>query len=274
MSDLLHQSAGGSVRLEIVHEDRSLCVLGDLTQLELAILNLVLNARDASPPNGLIRIAVTGSGTVDGGEVAIRVRDEGAGMDEATRLRAFEPFFTTKPLGRGTGLGLAQVFGMATQSGGRVTIDSSPDGGTEVTLVLVRCPAAAARDVAAVERAPANGRSLRLLAVDDDPHVRLAIVRPLEDAGHEVDAVSDGPTALAALAERSFDLVLVDFAMPGMNGAEFIRRARDIRSAQRFLMVTGYADSDAVSAAAPDTPLIRKPFDSQYLIDAVARFAG
>jgi len=116
-------------------------------------------------------------------------------------------------------------------------------------------------------------RALRLLVIDDDPAVRAAIVRPLEEEGHVVDSVSDGPTGLAALGERHFDLILVDFAMPGMDGAEFIRRARKVRGDARFLIVSGYSDSDAIAAAAPGTPMLAKPFDNDRLVALVGDLA-
>ena len=275
ISGLVRQSVGDGHSLEILQDDPTLCAFGDVNQLELAMLNLTINARDASPAGGTIRIAVTGEGAAEDGRVMIAVSDQGVGMDEETRLRAFEPFFTTKSQGGGTGLGLAQVFGMVQQSGGTIAIDSAPDEGTTVTLSLRRCPAAERRQSLS-ERPAASGETplLRLLVVDDDPEVRGAIVRPLEEAGHIVDAVSDGPTALAAIAQRAFDVVLVDFAMPGMDGAEVIRRAGDIRPDGRFLIVSGYADSEAIAAASPDTPVLKKPFASGELVALVRALAG
>ena len=274
ISGLVRQSVGDGHSLEILQDDPTLCAFGDVNQLELAMLNLTINARDASPAGSTIRIAVTGEGGAEDGRVKIAVSDEGVGMDEETRLRAFEPFFTTKSQGGGTGLGLAQVFGMVQQSGGTIAIDSAPDEGTTVTLSLRRCPAAERRQSLS-ERPVESGESrLRLLVVDDDPEVRAAIVRPLEEAGHIVDAVSDGPTALAAIAQRAFDVVLVDFAMPGMDGAEVIRRAGDIRPDGRFLIVSGYADSEAIAAASPDTPVLKKPFAAGELVALVRALVG
>ena len=274
IADLFRQSIGNSYRLEIAASDPSLCVMGDMTQIELAILNIMINARDASLPGSIISITVTGTGEPTRGEVAIAIADQGSGMDEVTRRRAIEPFFTTKGVGHGTGLGLAQAFGMAEQSGGRLEIASAPGTGTIVTIVLRRCQQAAARgDLARAEQA-FELRSLRLLVIDDDPAVRAAIVRPLEEEGHVVDAVSDGPTALAALGQRGFDLVLVDFAMPTMDGAEFIRRARKVRKDTRFLIVSGYLDSDAISAAAPGTPVLAKPFDTDTLLALIGQLTS
>ena len=270
MRDMFRQSVGEAHSVEVDQPDEQLCVLGDLNQLELAILNLLLNARDASPEGGTIEIAISGEGTPDDGIVRIAVRDQGTGMDENTRRRAFEPFFTTKSHGSGTGLGLAQVFGMAEQSGGNVEIDSEAGAGTTVMITLRRCHPSERQ--AAIFRAPSDGKDqapLRLLVVDDEPEVRLTIVRPLEEAGHVVDAVSDGPTALAAIEQRRFDLVVVDFAMPGMDGAELIRRARLIRRDVRFLMITGYSDSEATASASADTPILKKPFAGDALVAAV-----
>ena len=269
ISGLFRQSVGDSHRLQILQDDETLCALGDHNQLELALLNLTLNARDASPPGGVISIEVSAAGDTDNGTVHIAVRDEGSGMDEETRRRAFEPFFTTKAQGSGTGLGLAQAFGMAAQSGGTIDIDSVPGRGTTVTLRLRRCRKAERRTARVPGEAGADAVPLRLLVIDDDPQVRAAIVRPLEEAGHVVDAVSDGPTALAAITQRAFDLVLIDFAMPGMDGAEVIRRAREIRAGGRFLIITGYSDSESIAAASPNTPMLKKPFDSDALVALV-----
>ena len=273
MHDLLRQSVGDGHELHIVQDDRSLCALSDLNQLELAVLNLALNARDASPEGRPITITATCSGTPEDGQVVISVRDEGSGMDAATRQRAIEPFFTTKDIGRGTGLGLAQVFGTAAQSGGDLRIESEPGSGTEIFLTLRRCPSAVSRRTPVLIAADTDTdtASRRLLVVDDDPLVRRAIVALLEDAGHVVDAVSDGATALAAIGQRRFDLALVDFLMPEMNGAELVRRARVVRPDQCFVIVSGYADSAAIADASPDTPLLKKPFEPADLLAMVER---
>ena len=271
LRDLLRQSVGTGHELHLVQNDRSLCALSDLSQLELAILNLALNARDASPEGSAITITATSSGTPEDGQVVITVRDEGSGMDATTRQRAIEPFFTTKEVGRGTGLGLAQVFGTAAQSGGDLRIESEPGAGTEIFLSLRRCPSANSRrmPVAIVNDSEAPIR--RLLVVDDDPLVRRAIVALLEDAGHVVDAVSDGATALAAIGQRHFDLALVDFLMPEMDGAELIRQARLVRPDQCFMIVSGYADSEAIANASPDTTVLKKPFEPAELLAMVER---
>ena len=272
IADLFRQSIGNSHDLAIIADDRLLCALGDVTQLELAVLNIMINARDAAPAGSTITVRVAGSGEPATGEVAIAITDQGAGMDKATRRRAMEPFFTTKALGHGTGL--AQAFGMAEQSGGRLEIASVEGSGTTVTIYLRRCEEDEALAETVRASQPAELAPLRLLVVDDDPAVRSAIVRPLEEAGHVVDAVSDGPTALAAIGQRSFDLVLVDFAMPGMDGAEVIRRARALRPDTEFLIVSGYSDSDAIATAAPGTPVLAKPFGNAALLEMVVTLGG
>jgi signal transduction histidine kinase len=275
MSDMFRQSVGDSQRIDIRQDDETLCALGDLNQLELAILNLILNARDASEEGSPISVIVTGDGTEQDGTVSIAVQDQGLGMDAATRSRALEPFFTTKGPGGGTGLGLAQVFGMAEQSGGRVDIESEPGHGTTVSIRLRRCSPAAGLQGTVRSAAPTQPPiGLHVLVVDDEPEVRSTIVRTIEEAGHIVDTVSDGPTALAAIAQRRFDVVLIDFVMPGMDGAELIRRARAIRDDTRYLLISGYSDSEAIAAVSPDTPILRKPFDREELVRITQELAA
>jgi CheY-like chemotaxis protein len=198
------------------------------------------------------------------------MRDRGSGMDEETRSRALEPFFTTKVTGQGTGLGLAQVFGVVTQSGGSMTIDSVPGVGTQVILRLPECEEQEATEVA--KAAPvAAVQSLGMLVVDDDPAVRASIAGLLMEEGHSVEAVGSGVGALALIRETAFDLIVVDFLMPNMTGAELIKAAREVRKDARFLLVSGYSDSEEIAAATGDVILLRKPFTSDELRLAVAR---
>ena len=246
-------------------------VATDKVQLELAILNLILNARDAMPDGGIVQVRA--APVVEGGRpsVVIAVADKGAGMDTETARRAQEPFFTTKEQGGGTGLGLAQVAEVVKQSGGRLEIDSGPGRGTVVQLVL---PAAAA--AAPAIDAPAAGHGsdlpdkLKLLIVDDNADVRETIVQMVEADGHRVESVADGRTALSALSNRKPDMVLVDFAMPGLNGAELIAKARDIHPGLPCLLITGYWDSDALATYGVTCPILRKPFTHEALRDAMA----
>ena len=265
LQPMLDQSLGTDHVVELTIEPGAHCVKSDFNQLELALLNLVINARDAMPAGGIIGIDI--SADHDGGrdDVVIRVVDQGEGMDSVTRRRALEPFFTTKAQGRGTGLGLAQVFGLMQQSGGSVDIDSVVGQGTTVKLRLPACHELPAPRKRRTEASIAQSKPLRLLLVDDDAAVRATIARLFEDEGHVVDSVGDGRIALTAIEHCRYDLVIVDFAMPLMDGAALIREGRKLRPEVKFLMVTGYSDSDAVTTACPDTPVLRKPFDGDTL---------
>ncbi|MCY7339399.1 MAG: response regulator [Sphingomonas bacterium] len=271
---MLEQSVGAEHPIEMSIDPAAACVRTDLNQLELALLNLVINARDSAPGGGPIRIETAIEGPDDKQIVVIRVTDQGEGMSPETKRRAIEPFYTTKGQGRGSGLGLAQVFAVMQQSGGSVDIDSGVGRGTTVSMRLPACyevaaPRARPSEVSGVELKP-----LRLLLVDDDAAVRTAIARLFEDDRHIVDSVGDGRIALSAIEHCHYDLVIVDFAMPVMDGAEVIRKARVLKPEQRFLMVTGFADSEAVAAACPDTPVLRKPFDSAALLAMVTGIVG
>ena len=274
LQPMLDQSLGKDHEVEVTVGPGAHVVRSDANQLELALLNLVINARDAMTGGGMIRITVDGERHGGRDHVVVRVIDQGEGMTSETKARAVEPFFTTKPQGRGTGLGLAQVFGLMQQSGGSVDINSIVDRGTTVTLRLPACDEIpAARHGSAVEPSEKK-RALRLLLVDDDAAVRATIARNFEDDGHVVDSVGDGRVALSAIEHCRYDLVIVDFAMPVMDGAAVIREGRKLRPEVKFLMVTGYSNSEAVSDACPDTPVIRKPFDSETLRRMVFDLVG
>lgn len=248
-------------------------VATDKVQLELALLNLIINARDAMPAGGTVTVR---AGPIrDGGRSSIifAVSDTGTGMDADTSRRAREPFFTTKPQGAGTGLGLAQVAEVVKQSGGRLAIESKLGQGTTVQMIL---PAATEEVPHPVT--PGIGRTLssrlKLLIVDDNADVRETLVQMVEADGHRVESVADGRTGLAALANRKPDLVLVDFAMPGLNGAEFLVEAAQIHPGLPCLMITGYWDTDALAESRIDCPILRKPFTHAELRDAMAAALG
>jgi signal transduction histidine kinase len=266
MQPLLEQSVGNDHDVEVALAPDALCVKSDINQLGLALLNLVINARDAMPDGGTIRVE-SAAAREDGHDIVqIRVTDSGEGMSDEVKRRAAEPFYTTKDLGRGSGLGLAQVFAVMQQSGGSVDIDSRVGRGTTVTMRMPACyetPAPRPRSVAG--GLSDSSRPLRLLLVDDDAAVRASIARLFEDEGHIVDSVGDARIALTAIEHCRYDLAIVDFAMPLMDGAKLIREARTLNPDQKFLMVTGYSDSKAVADACPNTPIIRKPFDGQAL---------
>ena len=273
VSQLVDRTISSRHSFTVEAEPDTGCVLSDLTQLELALLNLAINARDASPDGGEITLKVAREPESGGrtGFVRFDMIDRGSGMDDDTRRRALEPFFTTKPTGRGTGLGLAQVFGVVEQSGGSVEIDSAPGAGTTVTL---RLPACAEDDARAIRPMQGEGdsaadRALRLLVVDDDPEVRATLAQMLSEAGHSVDAVANGHSALAAITTERFDLVVSDYLMPEMSGAELIREARQVRPDLPFLIVSGFADSDELGRTCPDTARIGKPLVARELLAAV-----
>lgn len=256
-------------RLEVTTEPDTPPAATDKVQLELALLNLIINARDSMPDGGLVTLRA--APTIDSGRksVVLSVTDQGSGMDAETARRALEPFFTTKAQGAGTGLGLAQVAEVVRQSGGRLAIDSQPGHGTTVSLYLP-----AATTGVATPYVPGQGRSLpaklKLLIVDDNADVRETVVQMVEADGHRVESVADGRTALTALAQRRPDMVLVDFAMPGLNGAEFLAEAYKLHPGLPCLLITGYWDSDALAEYRVACPILRKPFTNAALRDAMA----
>ncbi len=271
MEELLRRSVDAGTGLEFNLHPDARWVRSDANQLELAILNLVINARDAMPEGGRIEISVKPSQRDDCIEVS--VRDNGMGMPKDVADRAFEPFFTTKPAGKGTGLGLAQVFGAARQSGGNAEIDSAPGQGSTVRLILPRTQAPAAKPEAPEEIAPANlgnGDGKRVLVVDDEPGVRSFMAETLREAGYDAVEAEDPGAALRLLEARQPDLLLTDYSMPGMTGLELAEHAK-VRSngSLRVLIVSGYADADALEASEARPTLLRKPFDERALIQAV-----
>jgi CheY-like chemotaxis protein len=243
--------------------------IGDKNQLELAVLNLSLNARDAMPDGGMLTIRTALA--EDSTSLLISVEDIGNGMPPEVIARAFDPFFTTKPTGKGTGLGLSQVYGIVRQAGGDVSIDSNIGKGTRVTLSLPR-----AADGVIVEKhneatLVRSLKSERLLLVDDDADVRDIVCRVLVELGYEVREAGDGREALAALADFNPDLLMVDFAMPHMNGAQVVSAARARNADLKFLFLSGHAESALVESAVGDAPLLRKPFLPAELATAVRR---
>jgi PAS domain S-box-containing protein len=277
MKTLLRHTIGREIQIETRLDPAASHGICDANQLENALLNLAINARDAMPEGGTLSISTAVTRIDDepeltpGDYICISVTDTGEGMAPDVLARATEPFFSTKPLGKGTGLGLAQVYGIARQSGGTLRIDSRPGEGTSVALLLPM--AAAAAETGDAEPAPTLERAssgAAILVVDDDHEVRGFLTASLEDLGHKVAEAEGGAEALRRLAEVEPDLVLVDFAMPGMNGAEFARAARAGRPDLPIVFVTGYAESEQLEAAlGPEAPLLRKPFTLAQLAAAV-----
>lgn len=268
MGDLLARTLGSHVHLETRLDPRLWAALVDPTQLEMAILNLAINARDAMPSGGRLVIETGNVGSpprriaadvAPGAYVAISVRDTGIGMAPATLARAFEPFFTTKEQGKGTGLGLSQVYGFAQQSGGAVTIDSREGEGTEVTVFLPRTEATARIDGGTADRLAAR-TCARILLVDDDTDVRSVAATILEELGYDVTAAESGAAALELLKADDFDLLLTDVSMPLMNGVELARQAREIAPRMPALFASGYADIDAFGEKLSDEDVVKKPY--------------
>lgn len=276
MEELLRRSIDPTATLAFDLDPDARWVKTDANQLELAILNLVINARDAMPEGGRIEISAKPSrGHED--SIDLEVADNGMGMPKDVAERALEPFFTTKPAGKGTGLGLAQVFGAVRQSGGSVEIDSEPGRGTTMRLVLPRIEPPAALDEAPAQETPtpeppapaAEGTGPRVLVVDDEPGVRAFMTETLRNAGYAATDAEDVGVALMRLESDPPDLLLTDYSMPGMNGLELAERARARSSRLRVLIVSGYADAAALEASEVRPALLRKPFDEDALIRAV-----
>jgi len=270
MEELLRRSVEAGTTLTFDLHPDARWVKTDANQLELGILNLVINARDAMPDGGKIDISAKPSQR--DGFIDLEVRDNGIGMPKDVADRAMEPFFTTKPAGKGTGLGLAQVFGAARQSGGSVEIDSAPGRGTLIRLSLPRAEAPIAKtetgqtpDITALPQ----GTGQRILVVDDEPGVRLFMAEVLRDAGYQAVEAEDPGAALRFLENGSPDLLLTDYSMPGMTGLELAEHARRRDGALKVLIVSGYADAGAIEASATQARLLRKPFDERELIEAV-----
>ncbi|HEX4114055.1 MAG TPA: PAS domain S-box protein [Stellaceae bacterium] len=272
---MLASSIGGSVTLAATIGPEVWPVKVDPGEFELALVNLVINARDAMPEGGMVAFAAenvtlaqgdTGA-RIEGDFVALRINDTGTGIAPDLLPKVFDPFFTTKRPNKGSGLGLSQVHGFAHQSGGTVTIDSALGRGTIVTLYLPRAMAAdaAAGDAPGTERA-AGGT---VLLVEDNPDVAATCLSMLEELGYEVRIAGDAAAALDAIAAREFDLVVSDIVMAGtMNGIDLARAIAERKSAPPVLLMTGYSDT---ADAEPQFTVIRKPVQLSALHDAAAR---
>ena len=274
MSDLLQRSIGPTVRIETRFPAGLPAAQVDANQLELALLNLAVNARDAMPEGGTITIAAReGEAPADlpeGRYVCLSVADTGLGMDAETLARAQEPFFTTKGVGKGTGLGLSMVHGLAELSHGRLMLRSRPGAGTEAEIWL---PVATAetgepRPSAAAIVPQTVPRRLTVLVVDDDPLVLENTAAMLEDLGHRVIEARSGQEALALLGRAgALDLVITDQAMPAMTGTQLLRAIAAARPELRAILASGYAEIPADEG--PAVPRLNKPFDQDGLARAI-----
>ncbi|MGE4482146.1 PAS domain S-box protein [Acidocella sp.] len=280
MEVLLRRTLGERVELRLILQEELWLTLCDSNQLENAVLNLAINARDAMPEGGQLTIetanvdrAAAGSRQRDlmpGSYVCISVADTGVGMDGATIAKAFEPFFTTKPLGQGTGLGLSMIYGFAQQSGGSVKIMSKPGAGTTVRLLLPRCEGELAQERPDRPETglPAAASGESVLVVEDEPTVRALIVEVLGMLGYAALEAKDGSAGLEILqSRRRIDLLITDMGLPGLNGRQMADAARLSRPELKILFMTGYAESVVMKAGGlePGMEIMAKPFTMDML---------
>ena len=280
MADIIARTLEPSVRITYQLDPAATAVSADQVQLEVTLLNLCSNARDAMPDGGEVTVrtcrvhiaaAAPGQPELPPGEyVQLSISDNGEGMSEAVRARAMEPFFTTKPPGKGTGLGLSTAYGLGRSAGGAVSIDSMPGRGTTVAILFAK------RDgVAAVEPAPSMpalpSARRRILLVDDDDVVRTIVHELLEELGHSVTSVEFGQAAIRIVQTAAvFDLLVTDFAMPAMNGGDLAQTVRSLRPNLPILFVTGHGDEDVLAEwQERDAMTLLKPFTSSELAQAV-----
>jgi CheY-like chemotaxis protein len=279
MTDMLERALGPTIEVITDIPDRLDPIMVDANQLELAILNLAVNAKDAMPDGGRITVAADEADATEnaalqpGRYVRLSIADTGEGMDAATLSHATEPFFTTKGVGKGTGLGLAMVRGLTEQSGGTLSIESAPGKGTKVTMWI---PASIETRVEAPEvdrlPEPETSRRLRVLVVDDDVLVAMNTTAMLEDLGHEAVEVHSGRQALEALEANGFDLVITDQAMPQMTGTQLMSAAREKWPNLPVILATGYAELPDDEAR--EVPRLGKPFMQNDLERALRQVAG
>jgi signal transduction histidine kinase/DNA-binding response OmpR family regulator len=276
---LLKQAVGDAVTVELALDSRQLCAEVDPAQLETALLNLAVNARDAMPRGGVLQIGASLVGQAPDGQdgagdgwVCIQIKDSGVGIPPAALERIFEPFFTTKEVGKGSGLGLSQVYGFVQQSGGQITVESQPGAGASFRLFLRSSDKAAALTTAS-PRAHANSGTAngRLLVVEDDEEVLAVTLEMLSELGYDVATASDAASALRRLeSDEPVDLLFSDVVMPGgCNGVELAQKARAIRPDLKVLLSSGYV-GEAGSLVGDSFEMIDKPFERSTLAARLA----
>jgi PAS domain S-box-containing protein len=268
--EVLDAAVGSAVTLQLDVDPGIWPVMVDVAEFETALVNLVVNARDAMPGGGVITISARntpGSEADAGGQVAISVEDTGVGIAPDILSKIFDPFFTTKPIGKGTGLGLSQVHGFAHQAGGTVKVASELGKGTTITFLLPRKEAAPADEDA---HAVATGGSGTVLLVEDNPEVASVSAGLLEQLGYTVRRVANAEAALREIELDGIDLVFSDIVMPGkMDGLGLARHLKAVRPRLPILLASGY--SDAALSVRGDFPILRKPYEIHELSQAIAK---
>ncbi len=278
MRPMLRNVLGPGIVKQFDLATASVPVMVDPTQLELAVLNLAINARDAMPDGGTLTFATRAVNMSDDAElddgdyIELCVNDTGSGMTPEVAARAFEPFFTTKDVGKGTGLGLSMVYGVARQSGGTARIDSVEGSGTTIRLYFKHADGEVEDDSPVAPAEKPGPRSASILVIDDDPDVRAFIVASLNDYGYQVREAEDGETGLKAFADERPDLVILDYAMPGLSGGEVAAQLLKTVEGQPILFVSGYSESESIKRVAPHAQMLPKPFRPEAL-DAAVRAA-
>jgi CheY-like chemotaxis protein len=273
---------GGLVTLQWKFEAEPWCAFADQSQLELALINLIINARDSMPNGGTIvisvenrSIAADGAGELDPGDyLVLAVVDDGCGIEPDHIEKVMEPFFTTKDVGKGTGLGLSMVYGFAKQSEGSFRLQSELGKGTRAEIWLPRATdtALAAGSTEVVDDEPTPTPSLRILLVDDHEEVRGTTAALLQELGHSVTEAASGTEAIAALKKNgSCDLLISDYAMPALSGTDLVRKLRKVKPELPCIIITGYADGEAVEGRPDDVMVLPKPFTPAKLSEAILK---
>jgi CheY-like chemotaxis protein len=244
----------------------------DTDQFHIALINLAVNARDAMPDGGVLRIQ--SRNLPDTEEVCLTVSDTGAGMTQDIAARVFEPFFTTKAMGKGTGLGLAQVYGFVHQSGGRLKLDTAPGTGTAVSLLFPRSYEQPEAVAAENEELPSLPSGLNVLVVDDNPDISALAANALEEQGCIVKQAHSATEAMSILRRASFDILLSDIVMPGeMDGISLARLAKAASPDLIVILMTGYSER-LEGGEVVEGELLLKPFAPRDLAAALQRALG